>query len=156
MYTFFAASDGRTAQCRRFHRSEILRHVVGSGSPLLPVEGLMTMTDARPLGADEAAFIAAAHSGDTAQFALITERHRRALQVHCYRMLANYEDAQDMTQETFLRAWNKRESFQGRAALRTWLYRIATNACLDFLEKRNHRTPVPAELPGAGSEVRYL
>jgi RNA polymerase sigma-70 factor (TIGR02960 family) len=114
------------------------------------------MTDARPLGADEATFIAAARSGDPARFALSTERHRRELQVHCYRMLANYEDAQDMTQETFLRAWHKRESFQGHAALRTWLYRIATNVCLDFLEKRNDRTPVPAELPDSGSEVLYL
>ncbi|WP_410671379.1 RNA polymerase subunit sigma-70 [Amycolatopsis sp. cmx-4-68] len=114
------------------------------------------MTDARPLGADEATFIAAARSGDTAQFALVTERHRRALQVHCYRLLANYEDAQDLTQETFLRAWHKRESFQGHAALRTWLYRIATNACLDFLEKRNDRTPVPSGLPDPGSEVLYL
>ena len=114
------------------------------------------MTDARLLGADEATFIAAVRAGDTARFALLTERHRRALQVHCYRMLANYEDSQDLTQETFLRAWNKRESFKGHATLRTWLYRIATNACLDFLEKRNDRTPVPAELPGAGSEVRYL
>ncbi|GAA4190861.1 RNA polymerase subunit sigma-70 [Microbispora amethystogenes] len=114
------------------------------------------MTDARPPAGDEAAFIAAARSNDAAQFALVTERYRRELQVHCYRMLANYEDAQDMTQETFLRAWNKRESFKGHAALRTWLYRIATNACLDFLEKRNDRTPVPAGLPGADSEVRYL
>jgi RNA polymerase sigma-70 factor (TIGR02960 family) len=114
------------------------------------------MTDARPQGADEATFIAAVRAEDAARFALLTERHRRALQVHCYRMLANYEDSQDLTQETFLRAWNKRQSFDGRAALRTWLYRIATNACLDFLEKRNHRTPLPAQLPGAGSEVRYL
>ncbi|MBO4269359.1 RNA polymerase subunit sigma-70 [Microbispora triticiradicis] len=114
------------------------------------------MTDAGLPGADEAAFIAAARSNDAAQFALITERYRRELRVHCYRMLANYEDAQDMTQETFLRVWNKRESFKGHAALRTWLYRIATNACLDFLEKRDNRTPVPAELPGAGSEVPYL
>src|SRR5689334_24816065 len=114
------------------------------------------MTDAGPLGADEASFIAVARSGDTARFALITERHRRELQVHCYRMLANYDDAQEMTQETFLRVWNKRESFKGHAALRTWLYRIATNACLDFLDKRNNRIPVPAELPGAGSEVHYL
>ncbi|SNR99399.1 RNA polymerase subunit sigma-70 [Actinomadura mexicana] len=114
------------------------------------------MTDARLLDADKAAFIAAARSHDTAQFALITERYRRELQVHCYRMLANYEDAQDMTQETFLRAWNKRKSFKGHAALRTWLYRIATNTCLDFLEKRSDRTPVPAELPDAGSEVLYL
>ncbi|GAB1818760.1 RNA polymerase subunit sigma-70 [Herbidospora sp. RD11066] len=85
--------------------------------------------------------------GDPARFALVTEPYRRELQVHCYRMLANYDDAQDLTQETFLRAWHKRESFQGHAAVRTWLYRIATNACLDFLEKRDDRTPVPAELP---------
>ncbi|MEU8256836.1 RNA polymerase subunit sigma-70 [Micromonospora inaquosa] len=114
------------------------------------------MTDARLPGADEAAFIAAVRSGDTARFALLTERHRRELQVHCYRMLANYEDAQDLTQETFLRAWNKRESFRGHAAVRTWLYRIATNACLDFLRKRNDRTPVPSELPDSGSELTYL
>ncbi|GAA4985188.1 RNA polymerase sigma-70 factor (ECF subfamily) [Nonomuraea thailandensis] len=114
------------------------------------------MTDARLLGDDESAFIAAARSNDAAQFAHLTERYRRELQVHCYRMLANYEDAQDMTQETFLRVWNKRESFKGHAALRTWLYRIATNACLDFLDKRNDRTPVPAALPGAGTEVLYL
>lgn len=114
------------------------------------------MTDATLQGADDATFIAAARSGDTARFALITERHRRELQVHCYRMLANYEDAQDMTQETFLRAWNKRESFKGHAALRTWLYRIATNACLDFLDKRNDRTPVPSELPDSASEMLYL
>ncbi|MEV4619249.1 RNA polymerase subunit sigma-70 [Asanoa sp. NPDC049573] len=111
------------------------------------------MTDAEPLGADEATIVAVVRSGDPARFALITERHRRELQVHCYRMLANYEDARDLTQETFLRAWNKRESFKGHAALRTWLYRIATNACLDFLEKRNDRTPVLADV---GSEVLYL
>ena len=103
---------------------------------------------------DAAAFIAAVRSGDTARFALVTERHRRELQVHCYRMLANYEDAQDMTQETFLRAWHKRESFQGHAALRTWLYRIATNVCLDFLEKRNDRTLVTSEL--SDFELPYL
>jgi RNA polymerase sigma-70 factor (TIGR02960 family) len=114
------------------------------------------MTDAGAQGATEDAFIAAVRSGDTARFALITERHRRELQVHCYRMLANYEDAQDLTQETFLRAWNKRESFRGHAALRTWLYRIATNACLDFLEKRNDRTPVPSGLADPDSEVLYL
>jgi RNA polymerase sigma-70 factor (TIGR02960 family) len=113
------------------------------------------MTDAT-LGADEAAFIAAARSDDTAQFAVLTERYRRELRVHCYRMLANYEDSQDLTQETFLRAWKKRASFRGHATLRTWLYRIATNACLDFLDKRNDRTPVPVEVPGATADVRYL
>jgi RNA polymerase sigma-70 factor (ECF subfamily) len=114
------------------------------------------MTDAGPQGGDEATFLAAVRSGDAERFASLTERHRRELQVHCYRMLANYQDAQDMTQETFLRAWNKRESFRGHAALRTWLYRIATNVCLDFLDKRNDRIPVPSELSDSGSEVLYL
>jgi RNA polymerase sigma-70 factor (TIGR02960 family) len=112
-----------------------------------------------PIGADEAEFMKAARTGDGGRFALLTERFRRELLVHCYRMLASYDDAQDLTQETFLRAWAKRESFQGRASLRTWLYRIATNACLDFLEKRRDRTPIPIELQGAGgtgTEVLYL
>ncbi|WP_372665120.1 RNA polymerase subunit sigma-70 [Amycolatopsis kentuckyensis] len=87
---------------------------------------------------------------DAARFALLVEPHRRELQAHCYRMLANFEDARDMTQETFLRAWHKRETFKGHAALRTWLYRIATNACLDFLDKRK------PELPGSGVELPYL
>ncbi|WP_410643561.1 RNA polymerase subunit sigma-70 [Amycolatopsis sp. lyj-346] len=111
------------------------------------------MTDTEPPDAGEDTFIAAVRSGDTARFALLTERHRRELQVHCYRMLANYEDARDMTQETFLRAWHKRASFEGHAALRTWLYRIATNVCLDFLDKR---TPVPAGLPDPGAELPHL
>lgn len=112
-----------------------------------------------PLGADEADFIAAARVDDSVRFAVLTERFRRGLLAHCYRMLASYDDAQDLTQETFLRAWAKRESFQGRASLRTWLFRIATNVCLDFLEKRRNRTPVPIELQGtggAGTEVVYL
>jgi RNA polymerase sigma-70 factor (TIGR02960 family) len=112
-----------------------------------------------PIGADEAEFIIAARDDDTGRFALLTERFRRELLAHCYRMLASYEDAQDLTQETFLRAWAKRESFQGQASLRTWLYRIATNACLDFLEKRRDRTPIPVELHGVGgtgTEVLYL
>jgi RNA polymerase sigma-70 factor (ECF subfamily) len=111
------------------------------------------------IGADEAAFIAAARKDDTAGFAVLTERFRRELLAHCYRMLASYDDAQDLTQETFLRAWARRESFQGRASLRTWLFRIATNTCLDFLEKRRDRTPIPTELHGAGgtgTEVLYL
>ena len=112
-----------------------------------------------PMGADEHEFMRVARTGDAGGFALLTERFRRELLVHCYRMLASYDDAQDLTQETFLRAWARRESFEGRASLRTWLYRIATNACLDFLQKRRDRTPIPTELNGAGgtgTEVLYL
>ncbi|MFC0623358.1 sigma-70 family RNA polymerase sigma factor [Kribbella deserti] len=81
-----------------------------------------------------------AAAGDTAEFTRLVESHRRELQVHCYRMLGSLEDSEDLVQETFLRAWRKRASFEGRSTIRAWLYRIATNACLDFLE-RNPRKP---------------
>jgi RNA polymerase sigma-70 factor (ECF subfamily) len=64
------------------------------------------------------------------------ERHRRELHVHCYRMLGSFEESEDLVQETFLRAWRRRETFEGRSSLRAWLYKIATNACLDALDKR--------------------
>jgi len=82
------------------------------------------------------AAVAAAKAGDEAGFVELIERHRRALQLHCYRMLGNFEESEDMVQETLLRAWRKRASFEGRSSLRGWLYRIATNACLDALRQR--------------------
>jgi RNA polymerase sigma-70 factor (TIGR02960 family) len=117
----------------------------------------MRTTTNQPIGADEARFIEVARSGDAGAFAKLTEQYRRELHVHCYRMLASFEDAQDMTQEAFLRAWQRRRTFEGRASLRAWLYRIATNACLDFLERRPERVPVPSSSQdGAPPEVRYL
>jgi RNA polymerase sigma-70 factor (ECF subfamily) len=80
---------------------------------------------------------------DETAFAEAVERHRRELQVHCYRMLGSFEESEDLTQETFLRAWRRRETYEARASVRAWLYRIATNACLDALEKRP-RTPSPS------------
>jgi RNA polymerase sigma-70 factor, ECF subfamily len=73
---------------------------------------------------------------DRASFTASAERYRRELHVHCYRMLGSFEESEDLVQETFLRAWRKRETFEGRSSLRAWLYKIATNACLDALDKR--------------------
>jgi RNA polymerase sigma-70 factor (ECF subfamily) len=67
------------------------------------------------------------------------EQHRRELLAHCYRMLASPFEAEDAVQETFIRAWRGWEGFEGRAALRSWLYRIATNVCLDLLSGRGRR-----------------
>jgi RNA polymerase sigma-70 factor (ECF subfamily) len=71
-----------------------------------------------------------------ADFTAMVEPHRRELQVHCYRMTGSLEDSEELVQETFLRAWRRRETYAGRAPLRAWLYRIATNACLDAIGKR--------------------
>ncbi|MBO3746832.1 RNA polymerase subunit sigma-70 [Streptosporangiaceae bacterium NEAU-GS5] len=74
-----------------------------------------------------------ARAGDEAAFGELAGRHRRELHVHCYRMLGSFEEAEDLVQETLLRAWRKRDTFEGGPLFRAWLYRIATNACLDFL-----------------------
>jgi RNA polymerase sigma factor (sigma-70 family) len=89
--------------------------------------------------ADE--LVAAAIAGDESAFAPLTERHRRELHVHCYRMLASFDEAEDAVQDTFLRAWRKRASFGGDLLFRAWLYRIATNVCLDVLRTRSRRAP---------------
>ena len=73
---------------------------------------------------------------DRDAFAALAEPHRHELQVHCYRMLASFDDAQDLVQETFLRAWRKRASYAGLSSFRAWLYGIATNACLDAIARR--------------------
>ena len=71
-----------------------------------------------------------ARAGDGDAFRALTEPHRRELQVHCYRMLGSFQDAEDALQDTLLDAWEGLGGFEGRASLRTWLYRIATNRCL--------------------------
>src|SRR5688500_2857840 len=101
------------------------------------------------------AAVAAARASDESAFAELVESYRRELQVHCYRMLGSFEDSEDLVQETFLRAWRKRASFEGRSSFRAWLYRIATNACLDALERRPR---VAAERDGAQpvAEIPWL
>jgi RNA polymerase sigma-70 factor (ECF subfamily) len=76
-----------------------------------------------------------------AEFTQLAERHRRELHVHCYRMLGSFEEAEDLVQETLLRAWRGRERLERREWFRAWLYKIATNACLDAIKRDGRRVP---------------
>jgi RNA polymerase sigma-70 factor (ECF subfamily) len=103
---------------------------------------------------------------DNAVFVRETEPFRRELLAHCYRMLGSIQDAEDLVQETYLRAWRSYGGFEGRSSVRTWMYQIATNGCLTELAKRGRRMlpsglygpeQDPAVYPeGAGAEVNWL
>ena len=117
------------------------------------VKAVMTLTiSSEPVPrhttqSEEAAAVAAARGGDRDAFADLCERYRRQLHVHCYRMLGSVDDADDLVQDTFLKAWQARGSFEGRSLFRTWLYRIATNACLDVVARRPKRVMPPDVRP---------
>jgi len=91
--------------------------------------------------------LARARAGDREAFAALVEPHRGELQVHCYRMLGSLQDAEDALQETLLSAWLGLEGFEGRSSVRTWLYRIATNRCLNVLRSSGRRPVTAAPLP---------
>ncbi len=118
-----------------------------------------------PLGPVETTRLAAARRGDAEQFSALAEPYRRELQAHCYRILGSLQEAEDLVQETLLRAWRRLTTFEGRASFRAWLYKIATHACFDALDRRRvRRLPVaafpaadPAQTPAAPSaEVLWL
>ena len=79
-------------------------------------------------------------------FGELTEPYRRELQVHCYRILGSLHEAEDMVQETFIKAWKRIEQYEGRASFRAWLYKIATNTCLDFLDSKRSRRLLPPQV----------
>ena len=89
--------------------------------------------------------LAAARQGDSQKFTDLTEPYRRELQVHCYRILGSLHEAEDMVQETMLKAWRRLDTYEGRASFRSWLYKIATNVCLDFLDQKKSRRLLPFE-----------
>ncbi|UGS36815.1 sigma-70 family RNA polymerase sigma factor [Capillimicrobium parvum] len=88
---------------------------------------------------DADATLQRARSGDEAAFRALTDPHRRELQVHCYRIVGSVQDAEDLVQETLLAAWRGLADFEGRATVRSWLYRIATNRCLNALRAVGRR-----------------
>ena len=95
----------------------------------------------------------AALRGDGDAFRALIEPHRRALHVHCYRMLGSVHDADDAVQETMLRAWRRLDTYAGRASIRAWLFGIATHACLDALRQRSRRVLPPAVAAAADPEA---
>jgi len=91
--------------------------------------------------------ISRARAGDGDAFRVLTDPYRRELEVHCYRMLGSFQDAEDALQDTLLSAWQAFGGFQGRASLRTWLYRIATNRCLNARRSASRRPAKEWDVP---------
>jgi RNA polymerase sigma-70 factor (TIGR02960 family) len=98
------------------------------------------------LGTDD--LISRARAGDGDAFEALTQPYRRELQVHCYRMLGSFQDAEDAVQDTLLSAWQGLGGFEERASLRTWLYRIATNRCLNARRATSRRKAKEWDVPG--------
>src|SRR5689334_9761780 len=87
-----------------------------------------------------------------ADFARVAEAHRRALKLHCYRMLGSLHEAEDAVQETMLRAWRGFDDFEARASIKNWLYRIATNVALNMARRSKHGRTMPDQLGGPSTQ----
>jgi RNA polymerase sigma-70 factor (ECF subfamily) len=108
----------------------------------------MSTTNAMPLS-EQRALLAAARASDDRAYDRLVEPHRRELHAHCYRMLGSVHDADDALQDALLRAWRALGRFEGDGPLRPWLYRIATNTCLDLIGRRRRRQLPPGLGPAA-------
>ena len=102
------------------------------------------------------AALARARAGDESAFRELAEPHRRELQLHCYRIFGSIQDAEDIVQETLLAAWRSLETFEGRASMRSWLYRIATNRCLNELRARSRRPKAVQTMGDALEPTRLI
>src|SRR4051794_11351677 len=108
---------------------------------------------------DERDLLASARRGDEAAYREIVERYRGELHAHCYRMLGSVHDAEDALQDAMLRVWRGLPRFEARSSLRSWLYKIATNSCLDAIERRKKRVlpldfgPASDPAEGAGEPI---
>src|SRR5215467_14389573 len=136
-------------------RGALAGRLIRSTGGSLGQEAVMTQVAAAPGAGEEQAVAAAVRTGGSAEFSSLTEPYRRELLVHCYRMVGNLEDAEDLVQETFLKAWGGRAGFEGRSSLRAWLYRIATNACLDAIKRSRRRVRVVDLPPTAGGAPSF-
>ena len=119
----------KTGRPRRTHRSR----------PKFAALGVPWCSDGHPLTPQDAELLAAAQRGDEDAFGRLTDPFRGELHAHCYRMLGSVHDAEDALQEVFLRAWRGLARFEGRSSLRSWLYTIATNTCLNQIARRPKR-----------------
>src|SRR5919201_1926526 len=119
---------------------------IGAARP----EWMVIVGDAPPLAtADDAAVVAACVAGRTEAFDLIVERHRRHVYQLCYRFVGNHDDASDLAQEVFVRAYRGLHRFKGRSSLGTWLYRIAVNVCLNKVASKAPKAePLDEAQPG--------
>jgi len=107
-----------------------------------PWPAMSSFADVQLAELDERALVQACLEGQPGAFDLIVERHRRAVYQLCYRFVGNHEDASDLSQDVFLRAFRGLRSFRGHSSLSTWLYRIAVNVCLNRLGARNVPEPI--------------
>jgi RNA polymerase sigma-70 factor (TIGR02960 family) len=143
-----ALGDADTATQRNWAVAD--RPVYGSAGVYIRMESLRVREEddamAMSMAADDV--ISRARAGDGDAFRALTEPYRRELRVHCYRMLGSLHDAEDALQETLLTAWQGLGGFEGRASLRTWLYRIATNRCLNARRSASRRSAKEWDVPG--------
>jgi RNA polymerase sigma-70 factor, ECF subfamily len=127
----------------RMTHESALRTLVAAEWPVTVAKPAGPVVSASYAEMDDAALVAASAAGQRDAFDVIVERHRRSVYLVCYRFVNNHEDASDLAQDAFVRAWRGLNNFKGQSALSTWLYRIAVNVCLN---KLNAKTPITEPL----------